>query len=91
MNVPDGEGYLLPELLLVKLHPDNLVREPLVEQSVYLGSSAQLQRVHIPTAAALDRSLEVLLKSRHHLKHCLRLDRGVVWPGGVQLGIQGVC
>ena len=45
VDVPDGEGDFSPKLFLVKLHPDDLVREPLVEESVDLGAAAQLQGV----------------------------------------------
>ena len=83
MNVSNSKCNLLPQLLLVKLHPDNLVREPLVEQPVDLGASAQLQGVHIPTPASLDRSLKVILQPGHHLEHGFCLDRGVVGPATV--------
>ena len=62
VDVPDGEGDFSSKLFLVKLHPDDLVREPLVEESVDLGAAAQLQGVDHRRAAALDRPLEVLLK-----------------------------
>ena len=45
VDVPDGEGDFSSKLFLVKLHPDDLVREPLVEESVDLGAAAQLQGV----------------------------------------------
>lgn len=78
VNIPDGKCNLLPQLLLVKLHPDNLVGKPLVEQSVDLGSSAQLHRVDRRCPAALNGSLEVLLELLHHLQHGLGLDARVV-------------
>ena len=78
VNIPDGKCNLLPQLLLVELHPDNLVREPLVEQSVDLGSSAQLHCVDGCRAAALNGSLEVLLQLLNHLQHGLGLDARVI-------------
>ena len=78
VNIPDGKCNLLPQLLLVELHPDNLVWKPLVEQSVDLGSSAQLHSVHRRCPASLNGSLEVLLQLLHHLQHGLGLDARVV-------------
>ena len=67
VNIPDSEGDLFSQLLLVELHPDYFVGEPLVEESVYLRSSTELHRVDCSTAAALYGPLEVLLKLLDHL------------------------
>ena len=78
VNIPDGKCNLLSQLFLVELHPDYLVGEPLVEQSVDLGASAQLHRVDRRCPAALNGSLEVLLQLLNHLQHGLCLDARVV-------------
>ena len=62
MNVSDCESDFSTKLFLVKLHPDNFVRKPLMEQTVDLCTAAQLQRVDHGGTAALDRPLEILLK-----------------------------
>ena len=62
MNVPDSEGDLPAELLLVKLHSHNLIGEPLVKESVDLGSSGQLQNIDGGRPATLNGSLKVLLQ-----------------------------
>ncbi len=78
MDIADGEGNLSSKLFLVELHPDNLVGESLVKQSVDLGAARQLEDVHDGRAAALDGPLEVLLELLDALEHGLRLDRRVV-------------
>ena len=61
VNVSNSKCNLLPQLLLIKLHPDDLVGEPLMEKPVDLGAATQLQCVHIPTSASLNRPLKVIL------------------------------
>ena len=92
MNVSNSKCNLLPQLFLIKFHPDNLIGEPLVEKPVDLRPPTQLQSVHISTTASLNRPLKVILKPSHHLEHRFCLDRGVVWPAreGMTCAIAGV-
>ena len=68
VNVADGEGDLAPQLLLVKLHLDDLEREALVEEPVDLGPARQFHRVDIGRARALDGPLEIRLHQLDHPK-----------------------
>ena len=78
MNISDSKCDLLPQLLLVKLHPDYFVGESLVEEPVDLGSSTELHGVDSSTATALYSSLEILLELLDHLQHGFGLDARVV-------------
>ena len=62
MDVSDGERDLPPQLLLVELHPHDLVREPLVEQPVDLGAARELECVHCRRSRSFDGALKILLK-----------------------------
>jgi len=66
VNVADGEGNLAPQLLLVKLHLDDLEREAFVEEAVDFRTARQLHRVYVGRAGTFDGSLEVRL---HQLDH----------------------
>jgi len=62
VNVANGEGDLSAELLLVKFHAYDLIREAFVEEPVDLGTARQLQCVDRGRSAAFDRPFEVLLQ-----------------------------
>ena len=67
VNIPDSEGDLFSQLLLVELHPDYFVGESLMEEPVDLGSSTELHGVDSSTATALYSSLKILLELLDHL------------------------
>jgi hypothetical protein len=62
MNVSNGECDFSSKLFLVKLHSDDFVRKPFVEEAIYFGAAAQLEGVDHGGPAALDGPLKVLLQ-----------------------------
>jgi hypothetical protein len=76
MNVSDGECNLPSKLFLVKLHPHNLVRESLVEQTIDLGTSRQLQSIDGRRSTAFNGPFEILLKLLNAPAKCVSLRGG---------------
>ena len=62
VDISDGKRDFSPQLFLVKFHPHDLVWEPLVEESVDLGSAGQLQGVDSGGSTTFDGTLKVLLQ-----------------------------
>ena len=62
MNVPNSKCNFPSELFLVKLHSYDFVGEPLMEQTVDLGTSGQFQYIYSSGATAFNCSFKILLK-----------------------------